>query len=118
MALEAGDGLVVHYQPRADLGTGEILGVEALARLREPEHGLLLPHSFIPLAERAGLMPELTMGVLAHALRHEDADGGLILEITERSELVESELALDVLARVEELGVGICLDDFGTGHSS
>src|ERR1700722_5113956 len=52
--------LVLHYQPQLDLRTGEILAVEALVRWNHPRLGLLPPDKFLPLAEEAGLMQEIT----------------------------------------------------------
>ncbi len=66
-ALER-DELVLHYQPKADLATGQIRSVEGLVRWQHPEHGLLGPGEFIPLAERTGLIHPLTRWVLAAAL--------------------------------------------------
>jgi diguanylate cyclase (GGDEF)-like protein/PAS domain S-box-containing protein len=62
------DELVVHYQPQADTTTGEVHKVEALVRWQHPEHGLLGPDEFIPLAERTGLIRALTNYVLDTAL--------------------------------------------------
>ena len=67
-ALAAGE-LVVHYQPKADVPSGRILGVEALVRWQHPEHGLLGPGEFVPLAETTGLIRPLTSYVLDAALR-------------------------------------------------
>jgi diguanylate cyclase (GGDEF)-like protein/PAS domain S-box-containing protein len=67
-ALAAGE-LVVHYQPKAEVRSGRILGVEALVRWQHPEHGLLGPGEFIPLAETTGLIRPLTAYVLDAALR-------------------------------------------------
>jgi len=67
-ALAAGE-LVVHYQPKADARSARILGVEALVRWQHPEHGLLGPGEFIPLAETTGLIRPLTSYVLQVALR-------------------------------------------------
>ncbi|HEX2158420.1 MAG TPA: EAL domain-containing protein [Actinomycetes bacterium] len=66
-ALDRGD-LVLHYQPKADLGSGQIHSAEALVRWQHPEHGLLGPGEFIPLAERTGLIHPLTRWVLDAAL--------------------------------------------------
>ncbi|RYV49812.1 putative bifunctional diguanylate cyclase/phosphodiesterase [Pengzhenrongella frigida] len=60
--------LVVHYQPKIDLGTGEVSGVEALVRWNHPRHGLLYPDRFLDLVEEAGLMAALTRVVLGSAL--------------------------------------------------
>jgi diguanylate cyclase len=67
-ALER-DELVLHYQPKADLHTGNVLGAEALVRWQHPAHGLLGPGEFVPLAERTGLIHPLTRWVLDAALR-------------------------------------------------
>jgi diguanylate cyclase (GGDEF)-like protein len=63
--------LVLHYQPKADLNDGRIVAVEALVRWQHPEHGLLAPDQFVPLAEATGLIRELTLRVLDEALRQQ-----------------------------------------------
>jgi diguanylate cyclase (GGDEF)-like protein len=60
--------LVLHYQPKASLRSGEVDGVEALVRWQHPQQGLLGPGEFIPLAERTGLIEPLTHYVLGEAL--------------------------------------------------
>src|SRR5215207_4271056 len=57
-----------HYQPQADVLTGEILAVEALARWSHPERGVLAPSVFLPQAEHGALMRPLTLAMLEHAL--------------------------------------------------
>jgi diguanylate cyclase (GGDEF)-like protein len=64
-----GDELVLHYQPKVSLDGGEVTGVEALVRWQHPEHGLLPPDEFVPLAERTGTIAHLTRWVLDAALR-------------------------------------------------
>jgi diguanylate cyclase (GGDEF)-like protein len=64
----ANDQLVVHYQPKVDLDTGDVHSVEALVRWNHPTRGLLYPDAFLDLAERSGLMPTVTRVVLAQAL--------------------------------------------------
>jgi diguanylate cyclase (GGDEF)-like protein len=61
--------LVLHYQPKVDLQTGKVKGVEALARWNHPERGLISPDEFIPLAERSNLLRPMTVYLLDTALR-------------------------------------------------
>jgi diguanylate cyclase len=60
--------LVLHYQPKAELSTGQVRGVEALVRWAHPRRGLLHPAEFLPIVERSGLMRALTAFVLDCAL--------------------------------------------------
>jgi diguanylate cyclase (GGDEF)-like protein len=148
--------LDVHYQPKVDLVSGEVTGVEALARWSHPELGPIPPGEFVPLAEQTGLIKPLTIAVLEIALvqarrwRDEgltvpvsvnlsarnlldlqlpaEVDGLLTrfgvaptlleLEITESSIMSDPVRALDVLTRLDEMGVRLSIDDFGTGYSS
>ncbi len=82
-AIDRGE-LVLHYQPKADLRTGHVAGVEALVRWEHPERGLLFPDEFVPLAERTGLIRELTLAVLDGALGQLRAwqDDGLQLTVS------------------------------------
>ena len=66
-AEKPGEEFVVHYQPKADLSTGKIVCMEALARWRHPERGLLSPEEFIPVAEETGLVVPLGRWVIGEA---------------------------------------------------
>ncbi len=154
-AVEHGE-LVLHYQPKLDLSSGVVEGVEALVRWQHPTRGLLYPDAFIELAESAGLMAQLTGWVIDTALAQcrTWADGGrsltmavnvspsnlvdesfpgqvrerlaahglhaesLVLEVTESLLMADRERAVRVLGRLRDDGVGIAIDDYGTGYSS
>jgi diguanylate cyclase (GGDEF)-like protein len=154
-AIEHGQ-LLLHYQPKVDAHTGQMLGVEALVRWQHPDHGLLSPGEFIPLAERTGLLSPLTHYVLDAALRQCRAwqQAGrelsmainvsarslldlafpdqvasllarcevparlLVVEITESTIMADPTRALEVLGRLDAMGVQVSIDDFGTGYSS
>ncbi|CAN5585026.1 hypothetical protein BH20ACT23_BH20ACT23_20990 [soil metagenome] len=150
------DELELYYQPKVDLGTGEIAGVEALLRWDHPRLGKVAPDEFILAAEQTGLMRSLTRFALERALRqwqvwrkddlvvdiavnlsrrslldpnfvedvkailaiHRVPHGHLLLEITESSIIADPVRAADVCGRLNELGIGLSLDDFGAGYSS
>lgn len=77
------DQLFLLYQPKIDLHTGQIAGVEALVRWRHPRLGIMQPDQFIPLAERTGLIMPLTLWVLHEALRqcHKWRKAGIELNV-------------------------------------
>jgi diguanylate cyclase (GGDEF)-like protein/PAS domain S-box-containing protein len=79
-AIERGEFLL-HYQPRVNLTSGEITGVEALIRWQQPGQRLVLPAQFVPLAEDCGLILQIGRWVLFEACRQARAwqDAGLPL---------------------------------------
>ena len=59
---------ILHYQPQLDLKTNKLRGAEALIRWQHPDRGLLYPDLFIPLAEKSGLIGDLTALVIAMSM--------------------------------------------------
>lgn len=154
-AIDHGE-LALHYQPKMDLATGAVAGVEALMRWHHPSRGLISPATFVPLAERSGLIRPLTLWAVdaaAHqsymwsragldlpvavnitARNLQDASfvedvaallqiwgrppGGLLFELTERTLVTDAPTAARACRRLHELGVGLSVDDFGTGQSA
>ncbi|MEU2610736.1 bifunctional diguanylate cyclase/phosphodiesterase [Micromonospora sp. NPDC007271] len=58
----------VNFQPIVDLGSGEVIGAEALARWHHPTHGMIDPLRFIEAVERSGLLPAFAEAILDQAL--------------------------------------------------
>lgn len=67
-ALQHGQ-LQNHYQPKVDLATGKVVGVEALVRWQHPQDGLVMPDHFVPMSEEHGLVGYLGVEVMREALR-------------------------------------------------
>jgi diguanylate cyclase (GGDEF)-like protein len=82
---------VVHFQPIVDLGTGDAVGAEALARWAHPQHGYLAPNLFLDSIERSGQLAAFTESVLDQALsavtawRREGFDLPVSVNVTPRS---------------------------------
>ena len=147
--------LLLHYQPKVHIGTGEVLGVEALARWNH-EGEMISPELFISMAEEAGLIASLTRALLDQALsqlarwnaqglpltvavnlsprnlldpalprlvtqllqRHAIPARQLMLEITETTLMPDRSRSVEVLERLRGLGVGLSIDDYGTGNAA
>ncbi|MBI5559053.1 MAG: EAL domain-containing protein [Deltaproteobacteria bacterium] len=62
------DELRLHFQPKINVKTNSVTGVEALVRWQHPQHGFMPPDEFIPLAERTGLIKQLSLWVLKRAI--------------------------------------------------
>ncbi|MFC0679090.1 putative bifunctional diguanylate cyclase/phosphodiesterase [Lysobacter korlensis] len=67
LALER-DEIRPHYQPRVSLPSMKVIGFEALARWNHPKRGLLLPGQFLGLAQHGGVIGQIDLGGLRHAL--------------------------------------------------
>ena len=111
--VERGE-LVVHYQPALDLGTGRVVGVEALVRWNHPQRGLLPPGEFIGLAEETGLVVPIGAEVLTTACRQVTAwqrSSDIPEDLSVSVNLaVRQLLAPDLAAVVEEALVGSGLE--------
>lgn len=154
-AIDHGE-LVLHYQPKVDLKTGELKGVEALIRWYHPTLGLLMPDTFVPLAERTGWVEAITIRILDIALERvatwrkrgldlpvsvnlsavslhnehlPDEVGAMLekwgvpaefltLELTESAIISDAKLANAIARRLNDMGVKISIDDFGSGFTS
>ena len=153
----AGAGqFVVHYQPQLSIGSGEVVGAEALVRWQHPRLGLLAPDAFLDLLEERGHMGALTGHVLSTAVRQAQrwraggspvrlsvnlstscltdpgllpaleqvlrdsgtAPGDLVLEVTETTLMEDPVLSLQTCEQIAALGIGLSIDDYGTGYSS
>lgn len=151
--------LVAHYQPQIQLGTGALIGLEALARWQHPRRGLLGPDAFLPQVGHMNVMRPLTEEMLRTVLdqmrrwrllssvrlhvpvsvnaaapnlvdpnfavtvsqlltEYGAKPSELVIEVTENAVLTDTERVLRVLHDLHELGVGLSIDDFGTGLSS
>ena len=101
---------VLHYQPILDLRGGELVGMEALVRWREPRGGLVQPGGFIPLAEEMGLVDSIGDWVLEELARQsrEWRDAGFPVDISfnlSPRQLRAHDVAERIIRRLHEAGV-------------
>jgi diguanylate cyclase (GGDEF)-like protein len=107
------DQVVVHYQPKIDLDTGEVHAVEALVRWNHPTRGLLHPDAFLNLVEESGLMPSMTRVVLGQALDqaadwHRQGQRLTVAVNLSASSLIDSDLPKQVASMLAARGVPPC----------
>jgi diguanylate cyclase (GGDEF)-like protein len=149
--------LALHYQPKIDVVSGGLAGLEALIRWTDPELGIVPPSKFVSVLESTGMIlaagrwalrravedmrrwdskgldvPRISVNVSAIQLRQRDFVDSVLqaidgkgretpridLEITESvlvEDIEESTRKLQILRRA---GVGVSVDDFGTGYCS
>jgi diguanylate cyclase (GGDEF)-like protein/PAS domain S-box-containing protein len=109
-ALER-DELILHYQPRVDIETGQILSLEALARWDHPDWGPVSPTRFIPVAEATGLILQLGPSVLRQAcqqIQRWRSDGVPVVPVAvnlSANELYQDDLARQIEDIVAAAGV-------------
>jgi diguanylate cyclase (GGDEF)-like protein len=105
--------MVAHYQPIVALGTGRAVAFEALVRWRHPARGLLLPHTFIPVAEETGLMVPIGHAVLRSACEqlrawqslHPSHEQLMVSVNLSQSEVQYPNLVDDIKAILAETGI-------------
>lgn len=108
-AIVSGE-LVNYYQPKVDVATGALQGVETLVRWNHPHDGLVFPDDFIGVAENHGLIDDLTRVVLIEALAQARRwrDAGLVLRVAvnvSMDNLIRLDFADFVLDQVARSGM-------------
>ncbi|MCK9607480.1 MAG: EAL domain-containing response regulator [Methylomonas sp.] len=108
-AAIANDELILHYQPKVNLATGKVEGVESLVRWHHPKDGMVFPDQFICVAEEHGLIDDLTRGIvgMAFAQTRDWQAEGLYLRVAINISMDN----LNTLAFVDEITAAICAID-------
>ncbi|WP_412852542.1 EAL domain-containing protein [Ectothiorhodospira shaposhnikovii] len=118
------DELLLHFQPRVDMATGQIQSLEALVRWLHPEQGLLPPHRFIPVAESSGLILSLGPLVLrktCEQIQRWRAAGIPVVPVAinlTTQELYKQGLVTEVLATVSQHDIDPALLEFEITEST
>lgn len=100
VGIERGE-IEVYYHPQVELATGDVHGIEALARWQHPVRGMLMPSDFIPIAEQHGLIQALTMKVMSQAMLQAALWNGEGIDLSVAINL--SPVLLDRVALVDEI---------------
>jgi histidine ammonia-lyase len=102
--------LVLHYQPKIEVSSGRVTGVEALVRWLHPERGLVLPGEFIEVAQETSLIKPFTLYVVDEALRQCRAlaqtghEFTVAVNVSTRN-LIDTDFPIEVAALLEKWGV-------------
>jgi diguanylate cyclase (GGDEF)-like protein/PAS domain S-box-containing protein len=101
---------VLHYQPLVELSSGKMVGAEALIRWRDPKQGTLVaPGEFIPLAERTGLIGEISEWVIGEACRQSacwrEAGLDIYVSINLPARFWQPTAMRSILATIESFGL-------------
>jgi diguanylate cyclase (GGDEF)-like protein len=105
-----GEEIVLHFQPQADVRTGNVVGAEALIRWQHPVRGLMPPSDFVPYVERTGMSTALSAYVLSGAARQlrewrdQGVDVSLAVNLT-MHDLLDTSLPDRVAEMLERFGV-------------